>query len=318
MWEAGEDETLPGHLAFFHLFGLAIAVNLGPSLGVRSVVLPRFDLCQFLQVAQDYRVTRAYLVPPMVLALAKHPVVDDYDLSALKTIVCAAAPLGVQVARACEERLGCRVTQAYGLTEIAPSHHAPEKIDPSKLGTVGPCAPNTECRIVDVLTGAELSPDQQGEIWLRGPAQTKGYLNRPEATAQLIDADDWIHTGDIGSVDVDGYLTVIDRLKELIKYKAYQVAPAELEAVLLSHPAVADAAVIPSPDEDAGEVPKAFVVLKDDATADELMAFVASRVAPYKKVRRVEFVELIPKSPTGKILRRILVEQERAALLSQV
>jgi acyl-CoA synthetase (AMP-forming)/AMP-acid ligase II len=171
---------------------------------------------------------------------------------------------------------------------------------------------------VDVLTGVELGPDQQGEIWTRGPATTKGYLNQPDATAQLIDTRGWVHTGDIGSCDADGYLTVVDRLKELIKYKGYQVSPAELEAVLLAHPAVADCAVIPSPDEQAGEVPKAFMVLQKPATADELMAFVAERVAPYKKVRRLEFIEQIPKSANGKILRRILVERERAALADPV
>jgi acyl-CoA synthetase (AMP-forming)/AMP-acid ligase II len=153
---------------------------------------------------------------------------------------------------------------------------------------------------------------------VRGPQVMKGYLNNPEATAAAIDAEGWLRTGDLGYADADGWIHIVDRLKELIKYKAYQVAPAELEAVLLAHPAVADAAVIPSPDEDAGEVPKAFVVLRCEATAGELMAFVAARVAPYKKVRRVEFVEQIPKSPSGKILRRVLVERERAALLSPV
>src|SRR5262249_17469269 len=153
-----------------------------------------------------------------------------------------------------------------------------------------------------------LPPGQTGEIYVRGPQVMKGYLNNPEATARTIDAEGWLHTGDLGYADDDGWLYVVDRLKELIKYKGYQVAPAELEAVLLAHPAVADAAVVPSPDERAGEVPKAFVVLKTAATADDLVAFVAARVAPYKKVRRVEFVEQIPKSPSGKILRRILVE----------
>jgi acyl-CoA synthetase (AMP-forming)/AMP-acid ligase II len=313
-----ERDTLPGHLAFFHAFGLFVTVNLGFAQGARSVVMPRFDLAQFLQIAQDYRVTRAYFTPPTVLLLAKHPIVDDFDLSALRWIICAAAPLGEDLARACAERLGCVVKQGYGMTEIAPSHLAPDDLDPRKVGTVGPCVPNVECKIVDIVTGAELGPHQQGEVWVRGPNQTKGYLNRPDATAALIDAEGWVHTGDIGSCDADGYLTVVDRLKELIKYKAYQVAPAELEAVLLAHPAVADAAVVPSPDEDAGEVPKAFVVLEREATSEELMAFVATRVAPYKKVRRVEFVEQIPKSPSGKILRRILVERERAALLSLV
>jgi len=171
---------------------------------------------------------------------------------------------------------------------------------------------------MEVASGAELGPGQRGEIWARGPQVMKGYLNHPEATAATIDREGWLHTGDIGYADEDGWFTIVDRLKELIKYKAYQVAPAELEAVLLAHPAVADAAVIPSPDDEAGEVPKAFVVLKSQVTAEDLMAFVAARVAPYKKVRRVEFVEQVPKSPSGKILRRVLVERERAALLSLV
>ena len=197
-------------------------------------------------------------------------------------------------------------------------HIAPDGPELRKLGSVGPCAPNTECKVIDVATGDELGPGEHGEIWVRGPQMMKGYLNQPEATAATIDAEGWLHTGDIGYADEDGWFYIVDRLKELIKYKAYQVAPAELEAVLLAHPAVADAAVIPSPDDEAGEVPKAFVVLKSEATAEELMAFVAARVAPYKKVRRVEFVEQIPKSPSGKILRRVLVERERAAVLSPV
>jgi acyl-CoA synthetase (AMP-forming)/AMP-acid ligase II len=318
MGEIREEDILPGHLPMFHLFGLVISLVHGLSQGATSVVMPRFDLGEFLQVVQDHRVTRAYLVPPMVLALAKQPIVDRYDLSSLKTILCGAAPLGGDVARACAERLGCRIKQGYGMTEIGITHVSPDDIDPLRTGTVGPCVPNVEMKIVDVGTEDEVGCDRQGEIWTRGPATTKGYLNLPDATAALIDDDGWAHTGDIGFVDADGYLTVVDRLKELIKYKGLQVAPAELEAVLLAHPAVADAAVIPSPDDEAGEVPKAFVVLKEEATGEELMAFVAARVAPYKKVRRLEFVELIPKSPSGKILRRVLVERERAALLSHV
>jgi acyl-CoA synthetase (AMP-forming)/AMP-acid ligase II len=138
-------------------------------------------------------------------------------------------------------------------------------------------------------------------------------LHRPDATSASIDVDGWLHTGDLGYVDADGWLHVVDRLKELIKYKAYQVAPAELESVLLSHPAVADVAVIPSPDEGAGEVPKAFVVPRHEIAADDLMAYVAARLAPYKKIRRLEFIEQIPKSASGKILRRLLVERERNA-----
>ena len=210
------------------------------------------------------------------------------------------------------------VQQVYGLTETSPATHAnPEDASANKRAAVGPCVPNTEAKIVDLATGAELGIGERGEICVRGPQVMRGYLNRPDATGAAIEPDGWFHTGDVGYVDEDGYCYVVDRVKELIKYNAYQVAPAELEAVLLAHPAIADAAVIPSPDERTGEVPKAFVVLKGDAdgdaTAEAIMAYVAEHVAPYKKVRRLEFVDAIPKTASGKILRRVLVERERAA-----
>jgi acyl-CoA synthetase (AMP-forming)/AMP-acid ligase II len=279
------------------------------------VIMPRFDLASFLAAVQRYNVGRAYLVPPVILALVNDPIVDAYDLSTLTCVVSAAAPLGPDLGRRCQERLGCSVIQGYGLTETSPvTHLVPVTGRRVKPGSVGPCVPNTACRIVDLETGADLGPNQPGELWIRGPQVMKGYLKRPDATAAMIDGDGWLRTGDVGYADEEGDFYLIDRLKELIKYRAYQVAPAELEAVLLSHPAVADAAVVPSPDDEAGEVPKAFVVLKGEATTQELMDFVAARVAPYKKVRRLEFVELIPKSSTGKILRRVLVERERAAV----
>jgi len=176
---------------------------------------------------------------------------------------------------------------------------------------VGYCLPNTECKIVDYATGSELGAKEEGEIWVRGPQVMKGYLGNPQATAEMIREEGWLRTGDIGYAEEDGRLFIVDRLKELIKYKGRQVAPAELEAILLSHKAIADAGVIPSPDEESGEVPKAFVVLKGQATAEEIMEFVATRVAPHKRIRRLEFVSEIPKSPAGKILRRILVQRER-------
>ena len=178
-------------------------------------------------------------------------------------------------------------------------------------GSVGYCLPNTQCKILDYTNNEELGPNQEGEIWLKGPQVMKGYLGNRKATDNMISEDAWLRTGDTGYCDEEGRLYVVDRLKELIKYKGRQVAPAELEAVLLSHPAIADVGVIPSPDEDAGEVPKAFLVLKGEATAQELMEFVAARVAPHKRIRRVEFVNEIPRSSAGKILRRILVERER-------
>ncbi len=308
-----DDDVLIGILPFFHIYGMEVILNFGIYKGATIVTMPRFDLEQFLQIMQDYGVTRGYLVPPIVLALAKHPLVDKYDLSKLKLIMSGAAPLSADLARAAMARLGCLVKQGYGLTETSPvTHLNPDDPACVKQGSIGPCVANTEGKLVDCESGTELGPNQSGEIWVRGPQVMKGYLDRPEATAQMIDKDGWLHTGDVGYADDDGYFYIVDRVKELIKYKGLQVAPAELEAVLLTHPAVADAAVIPIADEEAGEVPKAFVVLKGEATAEEIMAFVAQHVAPYKKVRQLEFVAQIPKSASGKILRRVLVEQERA------
>ena len=192
------------------------------------------------------------------------------------------------------------------------THAVPDGPGAARPGTIGPLVPNTECRIIDPASGADLGPGEDGELLIRGPQVMRGYLNNPEATAATLDADGWLHTGDIGHADSDGYFTIVDRLKELIKYKGFQVPPAELEAVLRTHPAVGDAAVIPIPDEECGEVPKAFVVLKRDVAPEALMAYVAERVASYKKIRAVEVIDAIPKSPSGKILRRVLKERERA------
>jgi acyl-CoA synthetase (AMP-forming)/AMP-acid ligase II len=307
------DETLVCVLPLFHIYGMVAIMSHGLHCGATVVTLPRFDFEQLLKTMQDYRVTFAHLVPPIMLALSKSPLVDAYDLSSLHTIFSGAAPLGAEVARACSERLGCAVIQGYGMTETSPATHLSTK-EHNKPGSVGLCVPNMECRLVSTETGEDVAAGERGEVHVRGPQVMKGYLNRPEATAQTVDAEGWLHTGDVAYVDEDGYFFIVDRAKELIKYKAFQVAPAELEAVLLTHPSVADAAVIPSPDDEAGEVPKAFVVVKDGhgMTEAEVCGFVAARVAPYKKVRRVEFVAQIPKSPSGKILRRLLVERERS------
>ncbi|HEX8558521.1 MAG TPA: 4-coumarate--CoA ligase family protein [Pyrinomonadaceae bacterium] len=306
------DETLVCVLPLFHIYGMVAIMSHGLYCGATVVTLPRFDFELLLKTMQDYRVTFAHLVPPVVLALSKSPLVDSYDLSSLHTIFSGAAPLGAELARACAGRLGCVVVQGYGMTEASPATHLSTR-EHNKPGSVGLVVPNMECRLVSVETGEDVGAGERGEILARGPQVMKGYLNRPDATAETVDADGWLHTGDVAYVDEDGYFFIVDRAKELIKYKAFQVAPAELEAVLLTHPSVADAAVIPSPDEEAGETPKAFVVLKDGhgMTEAEALEFVAARVAPYKKVRRVEFVEQIPKSPSGKILRRLLVERER-------
>ena len=312
-----EADTLICVLPLFHIYGLVVVLNMGLYQGSTVVTVPRFELEPFLKLVQDHGVTLAHLVPPIVLALSKNPVVDNYDLSKLKTIFSGAAPLDELLTRACMDRLGCAVRQGYGMTETSPvTHSSPADASQVKFGSVGFPAPNTECKIVHLDSGALLGSNQEGEVCVRGPQIMKGYLNRPEATSATVDSEGWLHTGDIGYADNEGHFFIVDRAKELIKYKGFQVPPAELEALLLSHECVADAAVIPCQDDEAGEIPKAFVVLKGAATADELMDFVAERVAPHKKIRLLEFIEKIPKSASGKILRRVLVQQERERMKS--
>ena len=308
-----EGERVLGVMPFYHIYGMTVIMNLALYAGATIVTMPRFELEAFLRVLQDHRVSRAYIAPPIVVALAKHPMVDQFDLSSVTTVFSGAAPLDEALANACGRRLNCKVNQGYGMTEASPVTHAVRNdVEWTKVGSIGPVIPGTECKVVDITTGAALGPGADGEIWIRGPQVMKGYLNNRAATEQILDQDGWLHTGDIGHADQDGDFYIVDRLKELIKYKGYQVPPAELEAILLTHPAVADAAVIPSANEEAGEVPKAFVVLKSPVTPEALMAYVAERVAPHKKIRLVETIDEIPKSASGKILRRKLVERERA------
>ncbi|MDQ4133065.1 MAG: AMP-binding protein [Actinomycetota bacterium] len=299
-------------LPFSHIYGMQEVMNLTLLAGATLVTLPRFDLGHFLAAIEEYRITRASLVPPILRALARDPLVDDYDLSSLRRIFSGAAPLPAEVATACAERLHCEVRQGYGLTEASPVTHLMPAGAPHKPSSIGPPLPGTECRVVDLDSRLEVAPGASGELWVRGPQVMQGYLDDPAATAHVLDAEGWLHTGDLVSVDSDGYFSVVDRVKELVKYKGYQVSPAELEAVLLTHPAVADAAVVASPDEEAGEVPKAFVVLSAETSGDDLIAYVAGRVAPFKRVRRVEAVHRIPRSPAGKLLRRELTAREGA------
>ena len=309
----GQTDTLICVLPLFHIYGLVVVLNMGLYSGATVVMMPRFDLESFLKAVQDYNVTLAHLVPPIVLGLSKNPIVDNYKVPTLKTIFSGAAPLGEELTRACMDRLGCSIRQGYGLTETSPvTHSSPAPPGVVKFGSVGVAAPNTECKIIDLETGEPLGPGERGEICVRGPQVMKGYLNKPNATAQTIDADKWLHTGDIGYADEDGHFFIVDRAKELIKYKGFQVPPAELEAVLLTHPSIADAAVIPYPDDEAGEVPKGIIVLKEETEPQAILDFVAERVAPHKRIRYLEFVDQIPKSPSGKILRRVLVEMEKA------
>lgn len=307
------DDRVVAVLPFFHIYGMQVVMNMTLRVGGCFVTVPRFDLEGFLGTLQDYEISAAYVVPPIVVALAKHPAVDDYDLSALRFITSGAAPLSEDVAAAAADRLGVEVVQGYGLTETSPvTHFALAGV--RKYGSIGPLVPNTEARIVDAGSGEDLPVGSPGELWIRGPQVMRGYLGRPDATTAMIDAEGWLHTGDIAVVDDDGDFTIVDRLKELIKYKGFQVAPAELEAVLLAHPDVADAAVIGVPDDEAGEIPKAFIVLNPDrdVTAESILRFVSERVAGYKRIRSTEFLEEIPKSASGKILRRVLRDRERS------
>jgi thioester reductase-like protein len=305
-----ETDAIIGVLPFFHAYGL-VMLNYSLACGATVVTMPHFDLETFLSLIEKHKITRIHIVPPILLALAKHPIVDKYNLSSLQVLTSGAAPLSHQLIKELEQRLpNCVVKQAYGTSETFVTTYTPDERDKIKPGSVGKCLSHVECQIVDVDTQKPLGFNQPGELWVRGPQIMKGYLNNPEATANTIDQDSWCHTGDIVYIDEDGYFYIVDRIKELIKCNGYSIAPAELEAVLLSHPAVADACVVKSPHPTSGEVPKAFVVLKSSATPEEIMEFVAGQVAPHKMIRRLEFIDKIPKSAAGKILRRVLVQQE--------
>jgi acyl-CoA synthetase (AMP-forming)/AMP-acid ligase II len=283
--------------------------------------MPSFDLAEFLGNIQDRKCTYAFIAPPVAVALAKHPVVDSYDLSSLRNIMSGAAPLDEELGHAVAKRLDCQLVQGYGMSELSPvSHVTPADGGQELIGSIAPLSscgwtvPNAVSKIVESETGAEIDPpatglSEPGELWFKGPNVMAGYLGNDEATRETVDEDGFLHTGDVARVDATGCVFIVDRLKELIKYKGYQVPPAELEAVLLTHPGIADAAVVGVTDSSSGEeIPKAFVVRQAGAelTGAEVMEFVAGQVAPYKKVRQVAFIEAIPKSASGKILRKDL------------
>ncbi len=302
-----DDEAAFAALPFFHIYGMQVLMNGALAKGVKVVTMPRFDLEHALRLCQEQKITRFFAVPPMVLALAKSPVVDQYDLSTVKQIFSGAAPLGAELGQEAADRLGCEVVQGYGMTELSPISHSTVDGE-GRPGTSGVAVSNVECRLVSPETGEDVGIDTRGELWVRSPGVMKGYLNNPEATAATIDADGWLHTGDIAVLDEHGHYAIVDRIKELIKVKGFQVAPAELEALIVTHPAVADVAVIGVPDDEAGELPKAFVTLTPGAelTLDELRTFLADHVVKYKLPGYLDVIEAIPKSASGKILRREL------------
>ena len=309
--DISEEEKFIAVLPFFHIYGMQVLMNTGLRAGVTIITMPRFDLEEFLRLHQEHGITRSFVAPPIVVALAKHPMVDSYDLSALKQVFSGAAPLSAELSLECGARLGCDVVQGYGMTELSPVSHLTPPGN-YKAGSCGVTAPNTLTMVVDPVTQQELGVDEDGEICIKGPQVMVGYLGNQAATDAIFDREGWLHTGDIGHIDADGHLWIVDRLKELIKYNGFQVPPAELEALLLTHPAIADAAVVGIPDESAGEIPVAHVVLRPGAevTPEEIMEFVAGQVAHYKQVRQVIITDTIPKSASGKILRRLLKNPE--------
>ncbi|MEM6109933.1 AMP-binding protein [Mycobacterium sp. 050272] len=314
------DETLIAVVPFFHSYGLTGLLCAALRDRARLIAMPSFDLGAFLAAIEKYRVTQAYIAPPVAVALAKDPLVDSFDLSSLHTLTSAAAPLDEELANAVAQRLDCRIVQAYGMTELSPASHLIPLQGRHPAGAEAPVSscgwtvPNSESKLVDIETGDEIPVppsglSEPGELCFRGPNVMAGYLGNAAATAEIIDADGFLHTGDLARVDAAGCVYIVDRLKELIKYKGYQVAPAELEALLLTHPGIADVAVVGVVHNVSGEeIPKAFVVRQVGTALSkgEVIDFVAAKVAPYKKIRQVEFVEKIPKSATGKILRRDL------------
>lgn len=312
IFEMGPQDVIMGILPFFHIYGQTVVMCAGLRAGASIVTMARFDLEQFLALIQQYRATRAFVAPPIVVAFAKHPLIDKYDTSSLVHVMSGAAPLDGEVAAAAGARIGCRIIQGYGMTEASPVITCTSAFGEDRPGSVGPLVANTEGRIVDPETCVDVGPGEPGELWARGPQVMPGYLNNDEATAATLPEGGWLRTGDIAVADADGWITITDRAKELIKVSGYQVAPAELEALLLTHPNVTDACVIGIPDEQSGERPKAFVVLREPVEEAELIAWMRERTSPHKRLAAVEVINEIPKSASGKILRRVLVERERA------
>ncbi|KAH3853329.1 hypothetical protein DPMN_095851 [Dreissena polymorpha] len=298
-------------LPFFHLYGMGPVLMGTLQDGGKMVTLPAFDPEAYLNAIVQHKASIIHVVPPMVLFLTRHPLVAKFDLSRVRQVVTGAAPLGDALTKEFMEKRKLQIKQGYGMTELSPV--ASIDVEPVTIGTVGPLVPNCEAKILDLDTGASLGHNEVGEVCIRGPQVMKGYHDNPKATSQMIDKEGWLHTGDVGFFSDKGRLVISDRLKELIKYKAFQVAPAELEDLLHKHPAVLDVAVVAAADERAGEVPQAFVVIRPNMAAkeEEIRKFVDDQVSDHKKLRGgVKFLKEIPKSPSGKILRRLLKDMK--------
>lgn len=309
-WRIGTTDVLAAVVPFCHAYGLTMVLNSGLLGGATIVTLPCFEVDEYLRVLAEHHVTRAYLVPPMVLAVAKASQTARYDGLCLRYVLSGGAPLAGPLIVRAERRLGCLIRQGYGMTEAAPGTHQvfDEDVPATLPGSIGRLSPNTEARIVVPGTDSDAEPGAAGELLVRGPQIMSGYLDDPAATAATL-ADGWLRTGDLARVDADGRFWIVDRLTEVIRYQGRQVAPAELESVLLAHPHVLDAAVVATPHAAGRDGPVAVVVTNQPVEPVELIDFVTARVAPDKKIRGVRFVDAIPRSPTGKIFRRLLKDQ---------
>lgn len=306
-----ETGVMLGLIPWFHAFG-NLTLFCQTLHGLRMVFLPKFEENLFLSCIETHGCTFVFMVPPLMVFLAKHPLVDNYDLSSINELLCGAAPLSKEVQDAVYARLPNveTIRQGYGMSEMTLSTLV-QLGKYMKAGSVGILRPGMYAKVIDTETGKALGPHKSGEICFRGTQVMKGYIGNDQATRETIDRDGWLHTGDVGYYDEDGEFFIIDRLKELIKYKGFQVPPAELEALLLTHSGVKDAAVIGVPDERCGELPVAFIVRQDgrDMSEQELMDYVAKVTSPAKRLHGgVRFVDEIPKNPSGKILRRFLRE----------
>lgn len=281
------------------------------------IMLPYFTLELFLKTIVEYQIEDLTLVPPLVIRLVKDPIVDQYDLSCVKRLSSSSAPLSPEIIQQLEKKMpwtGFR--QSWGMTEScgAISTHSPEFYSYKYANSAGPLLPSTRIKIIDLGSGRELGPNEPGEIFAAGPQIAMGYLKNEKETNECFDADGFLHTGDVGSIDDAGFIHIVDRIKEMIKVKGQQVAPAELEDLLLGHPNVADCAVLGFPDDYSGERPRAYVVLRpgqqpSEAVGQELIRYVQEKRVRHKWITEVEFIDIVPKNPSGKILRRVLKEK---------
>lgn len=308
-----ERKTIVSPLPFFHIYGflasLLHSTYKGHTLLTNS---GRFDLEQFCQLVEKHQPTKAHLVPPIILGLAKSPIVDQYNCKSIEVVTSAAAPMGAETENAVAERLDCIVKQAWGMSELSPLGTI-NPDDAPRSGSVGALVSSTSGKIID-QEGNSLPANESGELLIKGPQVMMGYFNDKEKTDECLSESGWLRTGDVAHFDKDGFFFITDRLKELIKVRGYQVAPAELEALLLTHECIADAAVIQIEDDVSGELPRAYVVTKPGKTISkqEIYEWVKERVAPYKRLDGgIALVDSVPKSASGKILRRILRDQLR-------